>query len=74
MRNRLFRWKTIAVGLACGAIPLITEAACYPYGGGYFFRDDDEEDYYDDYYYDDYYYYDPWCDPYYCYKSRTDNN
>lgn len=67
MKNKLFRFKTLVVGLACGAIPLITEATCDPYGA-YFFRDDDA-DYYDDgfYYYEDPFFYDPYCDPFFCY-------
>lgn len=74
MNAKFSRLKNLIVALSCGAMPLITEVACDPYGGGgaYFFRDDDgdyygDDYYYDDYYYDDYYYDSGYCDPYYCY-------
>jgi hypothetical protein len=48
------------MGLAVGAIPLVTTATCDPVTGAFdFFRDDDFDDCcYDDYYYEDVYYYD----------------
>ncbi len=55
------RTMGMLVGLAIGAIPLITTATCDPVTGAFdFFRDDDFDDEccYDDYYYEDYYYYD----------------
>jgi len=54
------RTKAMLVGLAVGAIPLVTTATCDPVTGAFdFFRDDDFDDCcYDDYYYEDYYYYD----------------
>lgn len=54
------RTKTVLMGLAVGAIPLVTTATCDPVTGAFdFFRDDDFDDCcYDDYYYEDVYYYD----------------
>lgn len=57
IRNRFL--KSLAL-LSIGAIPLVTQASCDPYGAS-FFRDDDEDDIYDVFYYDDPYYYDDCC-------------
>lgn len=42
-------WKKGLALLAVGAIPLVTQANCDPYGG-YFFRDDDSDSFVDVYY------------------------
>lgn len=64
--NAWTRLRTALIGLACGAIPLVTAATCDPASATFdFFRDDDgyyddgyiieETIYYDDYYGDCYY-------------------
>ncbi len=61
-RSPWTRIRTVLIGLACGAIPLLTSATCDPASATFdFFRDDDG--YYDDgyvvdeiIYYDDCYY------------------
>jgi len=63
-RTPWIRIRTVLIGLACGAIPLVTSATCDPATATLdFFRDDDG--YYDDgyivdeiIYYDDCYFYD----------------
>jgi hypothetical protein len=73
----LKRTKALLIGLAVGAIPLVTMGSCDPVTGALdFFRDDDNYGYYyddffyGDYFYDDYYYYDPYYyDDYYYYDD-----
>ncbi len=65
MSKRPNRIKMWLVGLACGAIPLITTATCDPYTGFLDIYRDDDGYYYDSGYYDVYYYDD--CDIFFCF-------
>ena len=68
MLQKLKTGKAILIGLALGAIPLVTIGSCDPVSGAFnFFRDTDNYGYtdgyydggffYDPYYYDDGFYY-----------------
>ena len=51
--------RATLIGLACGAIPLVTTATCDPAAASFgFFRDDDGGYYDDGYYVDEVIYYD----------------